>query len=410
LIVAYLSRASRDTRQGLDFLDQVTRAGGAVYAPNLPDYTTADGRMLTTIQLAVDTGYRERKREEFERAKAGAIARGIPVNSRAAVGYRKGKDRRLVPDERVAPLVREAFEMRARGDGPVAIAAFLEEHRVRTSQGSRTWSKPAVYGLLSNRVYLGEIAYGRDRRYVNAEAHEPLVDLALWQAAQHPNGKRLARTREGTYLLAGIARCASCGYCLQGTVTSRGKRVYRCKRRHASGVCEAPAYVPAPHLDEVIVGAFWTHTQDLEAEGSTDVAGKLARLEGELERAEQALRDFLSPAMQEAIGDTAEYAAAARERREARDRAAAELGQARAETPHTIPSETLREAWERMTTPERRELLGLRFDCVAVRRDRSSIIYHRGTAPASLPRRGFRREPQLVPFPDPPVGAGALAP
>src|SRR5262245_56273764 len=56
IVAAYLSRASRDTRQGLDLLDEITRAGGAVYAPNLPDYTTADGRMLTTIQLAIDTG------------------------------------------------------------------------------------------------------------------------------------------------------------------------------------------------------------------------------------------------------------------------------------------------------------------------------------------------------------------
>src|SRR4051794_9398557 len=60
IVVAYLSRASRDTVQGLALLEQVRHAGGAVYAPNLPDYTTADGEMLTTIQLAVDSGYRRR--------------------------------------------------------------------------------------------------------------------------------------------------------------------------------------------------------------------------------------------------------------------------------------------------------------------------------------------------------------
>jgi len=59
IVAAYLSRASRDTVQGLTLLDEITEKGGAVYAPNLTDYTTADGKMLTTIQLAVDTGYRE---------------------------------------------------------------------------------------------------------------------------------------------------------------------------------------------------------------------------------------------------------------------------------------------------------------------------------------------------------------
>ena len=118
VVISYLSRFSRDTVQGLSLLDLITAAGGVVYAPNLPDYTTPDGRMLTTIQLAIDSGYRERKRDEFERAKAGAIQRGVAVNTRAAVGYRKvgskkDKDRRL----EIEP---------ERAGGP---------HRVRTARG-----------------------------------------------------------------------------------------------------------------------------------------------------------------------------------------------------------------------------------------------------------------------------------
>ena len=92
--------------QGLELLDRIRNAGGTVYAPNLPDYTTADGKMLTTIHLAVDAGYRERKTEELERAKANAIAMGIPVANRPPVGYRKRTDRRLEPDPETAPAVR----------------------------------------------------------------------------------------------------------------------------------------------------------------------------------------------------------------------------------------------------------------------------------------------------------------
>jgi hypothetical protein len=46
--------------------------------------------MLTTIQLAIDTGYRERKREELEAAKAASIEDGVPIHTRPAVGYRCG--------------------------------------------------------------------------------------------------------------------------------------------------------------------------------------------------------------------------------------------------------------------------------------------------------------------------------
>jgi site-specific DNA recombinase len=144
IVVAYLSRASRDTQQGLSLLERITAAGGAVFAPNLPDYTTADGKMLTTINLAIDTGYRERKREELERAKAGAIERGVPIHSRPPVGYRARPDRRLERDPRTAPVVREVFERRARGEGPAALGEYLRSQRVLTSQGSREWTKQAV--------------------------------------------------------------------------------------------------------------------------------------------------------------------------------------------------------------------------------------------------------------------------
>ena len=75
-----------------------------------------DGKMLTTIQLAVDAGYRERKRDELETAKENAIRLGIPVSNRPPTGYRKGDERRLEPNPAVAPVIRQLFEMRADGE------------------------------------------------------------------------------------------------------------------------------------------------------------------------------------------------------------------------------------------------------------------------------------------------------
>jgi site-specific DNA recombinase len=407
IIVAYLSRLSRDTRQGLELLEEITRAGGAVFAPNLPDYTTADGRMLTTLQLAIDTGYRERKSEELERAKAGAIERGIPVKTRPPVGFRRRsrKDRRLMPDPAVAPVVREVFERRALGEGPGGLGAFLTSKGVRTSQGSKTWSKQAVYKLLRNRVYLGELHYGRDGRYVNATAHEPLVDEATWQAAQHPNGRLLARTRWGANLLAGIGRCRACRYCLSWTTSSRGKRIYRCTKTHAGGVCPDPARGLAEPVERMAVEAFWKLTADLEAEGVRDDHGNLAGLESALVKAERRLRDWASPAVQEKIGDIGLYADGLKTRRQTRDQAAEALGHARAET--TLPplrTKTLRSEWKRMTTEERRDLLALRIDAISLDRAGNMVVYPAGAGPAGLPTRGHRPA-VLVPFPDVPAGA-----
>jgi len=244
VVVAYLSRSSRDTRQGLELLETITNAGGAVYAPNLPDYTTADGLMLTTIQFAIDTGYRDRKGEELEKRKRESIEAGIPVNTRPAVGLRKRRDKRLERHPRTGPIVRDAFERRARGEGPAALGAFLESKGVKTSQGSRTWSKQAVYGLIENPIYKGLLRYGKDDRYTNPDGvvGGPLVDPATWEAAQHPNGRSLhaARSDESSWLVAGVLRCNACRYSMQGTTTSRGKRIYRCNRRHAGGRLPRP--------------------------------------------------------------------------------------------------------------------------------------------------------------------------
>ena len=285
---------------------------------------------------------------------------------------------------------------------------------MKTSQGSATWSKEAIYNLLRNRVYLGELRYGRDGRYVNAAAHDPLVDLATWQAAQHPNGRRLTppRSEESEWLLTGLLRCGACRYAMQGTTTSRGRRIYRCTRRHSGGVCPAPARISAEVAETAAVDAFWALTADLEAGATQDVTGELAGLEQAFERADLALRQWTSAAVQEAIGDLPEYVAGLRERRRTRDEAADEVGRARAAAKSTAalpPVATLRDAWERSATHNRRDLLGLRFECLALTRERQLIVYPVGAGPSDLPRRGFRRVPELRPFPDPPDEARVLA-
>ena len=237
LVVAYLSRASRNTVQGLELLETIRRSGGTVYAPNLPDYTTPDGRMLTTIQLAVDAGYRDRKTAELEDRKRESIANKIPVNTRPAVGLRKRLDKRLERDPATAPVISEVFERRAQGDGPTALGQLLEANHIKTSQGSRTWSKQAIYGLIKNPIYKGVLRYGKDDRYVEPDAviGGPITDAATWEAAQHPNGRKLTRARgESSWLLTGIVRCRACRYCAAGDRRPRG----------GSGFTDARAVTP----------------------------------------------------------------------------------------------------------------------------------------------------------------------
>jgi site-specific DNA recombinase len=420
VVVAYLSRASRDTAQGLGLLDRITALGGVLYAPNLPDYTTADGRMLATIQFAIDTGYLQRKAAEFESAKAGAIAAGIPVANRAPVGYRRGEDRRLEPNPDTAPIVQAVFERKAAGAGPTELCRMFETAGVRTSAGSATWSVSAISQLLRNRVYLGELSYGKppakgkSPRYVNATAHEPLIDLATFSAAQHPAGPvlRRARSEGGEFSLSGILRCAGCGYAMEPTRTSadRGsKRIYRCKRRHAGGMCPKPAYVTAQRVEDAVSDTYrevlrLALERKFGPDGAVALSGQpapeLAALEDALQVAERRLAQAMAPEVADAAGDA--WAAMIRARRDDRDAAALALGHARIEhgTPDvlvTIP-EALAD-WDRADAATRRLLIAPRFPVIAFKRGVGVLIFPAGAPLPEVPTRGRRAEtPTLRPI------------
>jgi site-specific DNA recombinase len=407
IVVAYLSRLTRETSQGLGLLEDIREAGGEVYAPNLSDHTTADGRMLNTIQLAIDAGMRERAKEGLARARENAVANGIPVTNRDAVGYRRNEQRRYEPDPKVAPVIREVFERRAAGAGPTELAELLESHAVRTSQGASTWSKPAVQSLIKSRTYLGELRSGP---YVNPAAHEPIVDEPTWLAAQNPNPAP-PRAKKGGYLLAGVLRCKSCGYSMSGTISSRGKRIYRCPRRNAGGICPAPARIEAAVVEEAVVGQLFERAS-LIFEKKKAAAVDTAPLQEAFEAADRRLQQVLSPASQDALGEA--WASTVKERRLARDEAAAALGEARATaTPGDVEERVeLVRHWqdevgmaalaEPSTEPVyfldqelKRRLIAEAFPAISVSRDKA-LDY----APdvSGLSRRGYRREPGLNPL------------
>jgi DNA invertase Pin-like site-specific DNA recombinase len=413
LVAADVDRFTRDAEHGGRLLRELEQAGARFYAPNAPDdMTTPEGEFQIGLWFLLAQLERKRKREGFERAKQNAIARGIPVATRPPVGYRQREDRRLEPDPDTAAVISELFERRARGEGPSALGRFLESRGVKTSQGSSGWSKPAVMSVLQSRVYLGELSYGKDRRYMNPAAHKPLVDLATWEAAQHPNGRRLQSPRgAGDYMLSGLLRCAACGYSMQATMSGRGKRVYRCVRRHSGGECPQPARAYAELVERVAERAFWSLTDDLQAVGH-EATADLSGLEVALERAERRLAQAETPEAQDAFGDR--WFTVARERREDRDRAAQLLGHARLEharRAESLPVETLREVWNTGSAADRRELLAARFDLIALRRNSegalSLIAFPLGHGPDGLSRRGFRRNPGLHPI-DVPAGARVL--
>src|SRR5207247_64579 len=100
-----------------------------------------------------------------------------------------------------------AVSLRAAGKPWQGICDALTAAGYRPRRAA-VWNINTVKAMVSNRVYLGEARQGDLR---NPDAHEPLVSLDLWRAANANRG--VGRTDEGkTRLLSGFVRCQRCRY------------------------------------------------------------------------------------------------------------------------------------------------------------------------------------------------------
>jgi DNA invertase Pin-like site-specific DNA recombinase len=235
VVVAYLSRAGRDLRLMLDLWAEVEDAGGQVhFARENLDGRTPNGRMQRNILASVAQWELEERRESFERSRRSSVERGIWKQRQTPRGYsRDPGTRKLVPDDQ-ADEVRAAFAERAAGGEISPIARQLG----MTTSGVRA--------MLKNRVYLGEIRQGAN---VNPAAHEPLVTIELFEAAQRSISRPARGEEPGPALLAGLARCASCGHLL--TRSRSGPAVmYSCPVNHSGARCPTPAAVTTRLLDQ----------------------------------------------------------------------------------------------------------------------------------------------------------------
>jgi site-specific DNA recombinase len=352
IVVSYLSRAGRDLRLMLDLWDEVEAAGGEVHsARENIDASTPSGRLQRNLLASIAQHELEERREGFDRARRGAVEAGIWQRRQTPRGYRRDPaTRRLVPD-RQAESVRALFRQ------------YLGGASIRALAGDVRMTPSGVRALLGNRVYLGELRVGE---HLNPAAHQPLLDGQTFEAVQHrlETSPRPARRPGGDpALLAGLARCASCGHALTRQ-SSTGGPSYSCPTRHSGGSCPAPVAVACERLDgyvEPIAVAELARLKVTASEGD-----RVARAQDALDRAEQELAAYLEAISVEDVGAEA-FGAGARTRRAGVDDARAALRDELARRPAMPNVGSGPEVWERLNARERNDLLRALLAAVIVR-------------------------------------------
>lgn len=220
------------------------------------DLASIDERFMIGIQSLVDRTESERIRERVNRGKQQLSLEGRKNTGRSPYGYRNpppGDPKRGILQivEEQAAVVRRIFQMSASGTGMARIAMLLSAEGVPSPLG-KSWSEGQVRAMISNPVYIGTHC-GRvwvpnvdgvtqrrildnPRAIVVPNAHEPIVDQAVWNII---HSRRNPPTSKPTLLT--------------GLLTLNGGKASSAKQKDFNGY-----YVRSSH------GYPWIHREKLE--------------------------------------------------------------------------------------------------------------------------------------------------
>jgi DNA invertase Pin-like site-specific DNA recombinase len=380
IVVAKLHRFGRSFLDGLAMIARIQKSGGTLISVQQGlDLQTPTGQLVSRVLFAVAEWELDQARENWDIARERAIARGVYIGKQGPIGYRRGRDGRLRIDPRKAPVIREVFERRARNEGLAQIAAFLNASGIKAANGV-PFSRDSVYRIITNSAYRGEAHSGRHR---NPDAHQAIVDPALWQRSQsqpRPPRNRIAA------LLSGLARCATCGGLLSPQrPTERRRWPYTLYRCHAvTGACPAPAQARADELEPLVEDFVFARLRGGAKSGGDRAS---AKCEAAVEKAEADLAAYRdSPSLLLRLGRDS-FEAGLEGRQQTLEKRLLELARARRGVRRMrIDIGELEQDWPGHGWEARRQAVGELIDCVVVARGRRPLlerawIFKRGRGP-----------------------------
>lgn len=407
LVVWKLDRLSRrGIGQVGQVLDQFEKVGARlVSVEDRLDTAQPQARMIIALLSEFARAESETIGLRVKSAKAAQRAAGLWLSGKPPFGYAIAPDRRLVPVEPAASMMRDVFAMIVAGHTLTTICRHLNQSGLRNSRG-RLWrtsalseaiKTPAYAGLTPNRHVTAEGRHaaghptvfrdedtGQEVSCLTAGA-KPIVSrthqLAAFEALQgrleHYGRGTVPRRPAHALLLRGLGRCASCERPL---VTHNG---YRCRRTDTAGdvVCTRPANAGVDAIDRRVAAAW----RDLVCTGGPaaaqlrrTVAQRWApvprrltgwgRLQAELDDLHVRLADADDARYVRGDLDAARHARVASTliRRIARVQAALADTQPRINTAPLDDPGYVSELWNRSSHDERRELLRLAWSTILI--------------------------------------------
>jgi DNA invertase Pin-like site-specific DNA recombinase len=216
IVVVYkidrLTRSLGDFAKIVEILD--ARSASFVSVTQQFNTTTSMGRLTLNVLLSFAQFEREVIGERIRDKIAASKMKGMWMGGVPPLGYRV-QDRKLVIIDSEAEIVRAIFRRYAELGSVRLLKEELEAQGRRSKSwtsasgrrvGGKSFSRGALYLILQNRIYRGEIVH---KGQSHPGEHTPIIDQPLWDAAQlRLAGNTAARTsgirKHPPSLLAGM--------------------------------------------------------------------------------------------------------------------------------------------------------------------------------------------------------------
>jgi len=216
--VVLVYKVDRLTRSLADFakIIEIFDRNGTSFVSVTQQFNTTSsmGRLTLNVLLSFAQFEREVTGERTRDKIAASKKKGMWMGGFVPLGYDL-RDHRLVVNSAEAKVVREIFRQYIRLGRVSQLRQYLKERKIYTKvrrgtsgavTGGRPYSRGALYQILKNRLYLGEVAH---RGSVYPGQHEAIIDQKTWDRtagllAQHNRSGRQRGKPQNASLLTGI--------------------------------------------------------------------------------------------------------------------------------------------------------------------------------------------------------------
>jgi hypothetical protein len=196
--------------------------------------TTSMGRLTLNMLLSFAQFEREIAGERIRDKIAASKKKGMWMGGNVPLGY-DVKDRKLIVNEAEAESVRLIFRRYAELGSVALLKAELDrlgivskrrEGAMGQLSGGKRFSRGALYLMLQNRLYRGEVGH---KGQIYPGQHEAIIDPELWQMVQEKlaanrHERSLAVGAEQPSLLAGFIVDSDGNRMTPAHATKRGRR------------------------------------------------------------------------------------------------------------------------------------------------------------------------------------------